>query len=218
MGAFRFFVEATPGKKRLVIFDFDDTLVFTPSPETGAKDYTAATGKPWYINDRETALAHGFPASFRRTGWWGRTETLDNPIFKTTSDKLNQEVAQAFHAFKNDPETYVVVMTGRTAKFEKIVKDILTKYNIHADEYLFKTGNADTFVFKANTILHRLMTPEIQSVEIFDDREEHIPQFIALGRKLLDEIGENLEKKWPKLQDVIIHDVRQNQNHVIKSR
>jgi phosphoglycolate phosphatase-like HAD superfamily hydrolase len=225
MGAFRFFIEnqfletAPTGKKRIAIFDFDGTLVDTPTPEEGAKAYTAKTGKPWYINDPKTAVAHGFPPSFKRLGWWGRTETLENPdIFQATLDKLNQEVAQAFHAFKDDPETYVIVMTGRTAKFEQIVKNVLANYHIHADEYFFKTGNADTFVFKANTIIHRIMSPETQSVEIFDDRDEHISQFIELGRKLLDEIGENLQKRWPKLESVTIHDVLKKQNHVLRPR
>ena len=48
------------------------------------------------------------------------------------------------------------------------------------------------------------MTPEVQSLEIFDDREEHMSAFIALGRNLLDEIILGLEQGGrvvaPKIQ------------------
>jgi HAD domain family 1 in Swiss Army Knife RNA repair proteins len=212
---FRKFMENQQSINRLVIFDFDDTLVFTPSPEEGMPAYEKATGKPWKIADSETALAHGYKKDYRRLGWWGRDETLKPPIFNQTIDKLNIPVAQAFHAFRNDPQTYVVVMTGRTAKSEQTVKEILTKYGIHADAYFFQGQKAltqhpnypkvqDTYAYKTHVIQDQLLPkfPDLQSVEIFDDREEHIPRFV--------QFGENLRKVWPNLQSVTIHDVKQN--------
>lgn len=207
---------APPGIKKLVIFDFDDTLVFTPTPEEGIPNYEKATGKPWYVRDKETAIQHGFDPKFRRQGWWGRPETLNPPIFDPHPERLNQDVAKAFQNFKDDPETYVVVMTGRIAKSENRIKEILAHYNIHADEYFFQGQKdltqhpnyprvQDTFAYKAFVIIYRLMSPQIQMVEIFDDREEHIPKFLELGK--------NLKEKWPNLQAVLIHDVRQNKNY-----
>jgi hypothetical protein len=192
--------------------------VFTPAPEEGKPQYEKETGKPWVINNPDDALKHGFPKNFRRTGWWGRHETLHPPIFKLTQDRLNQEVARMFHNFKNDASTYVVVMTGRQANMDARVKEILNHYGIHADEYFFRAQKSlaqdpkyprqgNTFDYKIFTIMEKLMTPYMEIVEIFDDREEHIPQFV--------EFGKNLKKKFPNLKFVIVHDVRHNKNYNI---
>jgi hypothetical protein len=211
---FRQFLESVPENfRKLVIFDFDDTLVFTPPPEEGIPNYEKATGKAWMIPDKDTALAHGFPKDFRRIGWWGRKETLHPPIFEPSPERLNVPVANALRGFHADPETYTVVMTGRVAHAEERVKEILAHYGVHANRYFFQgqkelTQNPnypkrqDTFNYKAFVITDVLMGPNIESVEIFDDREEHIPKFV--------ELGENLKKRWPNLKTVIIHDVRQN--------
>lgn len=207
-----------PGIKRIAVFDFDDTLVFTPNPEEGIPSYEKATGKPWIVRDKQTALAHGFPANFQRTGWWGRKETLHPPIFEPHPEKLNQSVANVFHGFRDDAHTYVVVMTGRGANNGGRVKEILANYNIHPDEFFFKgqkdltqdqnyPRQGDTFDYKAFVILNRLVSPEIETIEIFDDREEHIPKFLELGK--------NLRQKWPNLQKVMIHDVRANRDYAL---
>lgn len=204
-----------PGKTRIVIFDFDDTLVFTPTPEEGIPNYEKSTGKPWYVKDTETAQAHGFPATFRRTGWWGRPETLHPPIFDAHPESLNPMVAKAFHSFRNDPQTYVVIMTGRIESSSERIKEILAKYGIHADEYFFQGQKSlrkdpnypkvqNTLDYKTFVIANRLMSPTVQSLEIFDDREEHIPKFV--------EFGKQLKTKWPNLQSVAIHDVRSGRN------
>lgn len=197
---FRKFVEAvSPGIKRIVIFDFDDTLVSTPTPEEGKLAYQNATGQPW-----------------PHKGWWGNPESLKPPVFNTEPAKLNPAVANAFRSFKDDAQTYVVVMTGRIAKFENQVKEILNKYGIHPDEYFFRgqkdltqhpnyPHKGDTYDYKEFVILNRLMNQEVQMVEIFDDREEHIPNFVQLGK--------TLRAKWPNLQSVIIHDVRQHKDY-----
>lgn len=194
---FRQFVEST--KTRLAVFDFDDTLVLTPTKE----DYQKRTGTIW------------------KGGWWGNPKTLEHPVFDDNDAAIiNPQVAKTFQQFRQDPNTYVVVMTGRIAKFENRVKEILAKYNIHPDEFYFKDqknltidptykqhmaqNKNDTFNYKEFVIINRLIKtyPDVQSVEIFDDRTEHIPRFV--------ELGENLKKTHPNLQSVIIHDVRQN--------
>ena len=43
----KFFENAPLGKDKLIVFDFDDTLVFTPRPEEGIPKYEAMTGKSW---------------------------------------------------------------------------------------------------------------------------------------------------------------------------
>ncbi|NIQ15290.1 MAG: hypothetical protein GTO02_13120 [Candidatus Dadabacteria bacterium] len=199
---FRKFMEAAPsGINKIAIFDFDDTLVFTPTPEEGKPAYQSATGEPW-----------------PHQGWWGQTKSMEPPVFNKEPEKLNQNVAKAFHTFRDDPHTYVVVMTGRIAKFENRVKEILNHYGIHPDEYFFRgqkdiaqhqdyPRKGDTFDYKAFVVINRLMSPQIQVVEIFDDREEHIPRFLQLGR--------DLKQNWSELKTVLIHDVRQNKNYTV---
>jgi hypothetical protein len=200
---------------RLAVFDFDGTLVFTPTPEQGIPKYEKETGKPWYIRSNQTALDHGFDKGFRRLGWWGRPESLHPPIFNSEPEHLNHSVANALRTFKNDPQTYVVLMTGRGANLGNRVKEILNQYSIHVDEYFFRNqkdlvqhpgypSKGDTFDYKAFTIINRLMTPNIKSVEIFEDREEHVAKFLQFGK--------NLKKNFPNLQSIVIHDVERNKN------
>lgn len=216
---FKKFIESAPtGIKRVCIIDFDDTLVHTPTPEQGIPDYEKATGKPWLIKDKETAVQHGFDPKFRRTGWWGRQETLHPPIFHPTPDKLNPNVANALKSFHDDPQTYTVIMTGRHAALGNRVKEILSTYGIHANEYYFKgqkdltshpeyPKSNDTFDYKAFVIVKRLMSPEIETVEIFDDRADHVNKFLELGK--------NLKESWPNLKTVLVHDVRSKKNYSI---
>ena len=68
-----------------------------------------------------------------------------------------------------------------------------------------KYPRGDTFAYKEFVILNRLLIPEVEVVEIFDDRAEHIPGFVKLGEKL--------RQNWPNLRSVVIHDVRQNKNY-----
>lgn len=216
---FKSFMESAPmGFTKIVIIDFDDTLVFTPTPEEGIPEYEKNTGKPWYVKDKDTAVQNGFFPNFRRTGWWGRQETLNPPIFHPTPEKLNPNVANALKSFHNDPQTYTVIMTGRHAALQNRVKEILAHYGVHANEYYFKgqkdltshpnyPKSNDTFDYKEFVIINRLMSPEIQIVEIYDDREEHITKFLQLGK--------NLKEKWPNLKSILIHDVRLNKNYSI---
>ncbi len=211
---FRQYVEGlTDHYKRVVVFDFDGTLVDTPGPEEGVANYEKATGKQWHIPDKATALANGFPKDFRRLGWWGRKETLHPPIFEPHPDRLIPNVANALKSFHADPDTFTVVMTGRAANAEERVKEILNQYGIHANKYFLQGQKEltqhpnypkvrDTFNYKAFVISDLLMSPTVEELEIFDDREEHIADFVKLG--------ENLKKSWPKLKLVKVHDVVRN--------
>jgi hypothetical protein len=199
-----------PGKRRLAIFDFDGTLVNTPEPEHGRPQYTQLTNKPWEIKDKATAIQHGFDPNFRRFGWWGRPETLQAPLFKPTPDKLNPEVAEAFRQAKADPSTYTIVMTGRHSKLEPQVRSVLNGYGLDAEDYYLKgqsrvtklpgyPKNNDTLGYKKATIAN-LVTPEIEEIEMWDDRADHVPEFVKMGSELKN-TNFNLKR-------VVVHDVK----------
>lgn len=146
---------------KLVVFDFDNTLIDTPLPEMGKRIYQEKTGKEW-----------------PHKGWWGRAESLDMDIFNMP---VIPSVKVTYNKEKNNPNTLLIMMTGRLQKLSNEVEKILSANGFKFDDYFYNSGE-DTLVFKINKLnqlLHQY--PKIQSVLLNDDREEHIAAFQAWG-------------------------------------
>lgn len=150
---------------KLSVFDFDGTLVDTPVPSRENKDTWAKYhGKDWpYI------------------GWWGRKESLDMdvwdmPVISSTIKDYKKE--------KSNKDNMVIMLTGRLEKQRKDVMPIINKYGLEFDEYLFKQAGSTTEdkIRQLNTIISKY--PTISEVEMWDDRDEHIPVFKSWGQKL----------------------------------
>lgn len=151
---------------KLAVFDFDGTLAYSPEPELGKTEYKEKTGQDWPYK-----------------GWWGRAESLDTKIFDIP---LNPNVVADYKKEKSDPNTLVIMMTGRIPKLSKQVEDILSANNLSFDYYLYNNANS-TLDFKIDT-MEKLLSkyPSIKSVEMWDDRDEHIGPFQAWGSTLKD--------------------------------
>ena len=116
--------------KKLQIFDFDGTLVFTPTntPEQ-MEIYEKAKGIPWLI-DKQTAKKLSAqlkkPIGVRR-GWFGRKETLEPPLVPdpTPQEIVNQEICDLFLESKTSEDTITVMMTGRHSGLRNHVLRIL---------------------------------------------------------------------------------------------
>lgn len=168
--------------KRIAIFDFDGTLIDTDTPESG---------KPLWGDE------FGFEWPFK--GWWGRPESLDSRIyFEKNKDKLSPEVygkGISKNIFENNPilktlqayreqssrsDTIVILLTGRHSGVGNLVTDILNSKGLKFDDYIYKTGNLDTADFKVE-VLNKLVSknPGLQEIEIFEDRNDHLPIFQA---------------------------------------
>jgi len=154
-------------KTKLSVWDFDGTLVETPigSPENKQKwaDYY---GKPWpYL------------------GWWGRDESMDTAVWEMP---VVREVFDAYQKEVDNPETLMVLLTGRLKKQENIVRSIVNDRGYHFDYYLFNTGGRtlNNKINHLNSLLSRY--PDIREVELWDDRMEHFEDFEAWGQKLKD--------------------------------
>jgi len=154
-------------KIKLSVFDFDGTLVDTPvgSPENKEK-WSQHYGKPWpYL------------------GWWGREESLDTNIWEMPVVK---EVFDAYQREVKNPETVVVLLTGRIQKQDNLVKKIVTDRGYKFDHYLFNRGG-NTLNNKITHLMNLLEKyPTVKIVELWDDRPEHFEHFEYWGRKLKD--------------------------------
>jgi hypothetical protein len=150
----------------LSVFDFDGTLIDSPMPDTGRAEYEQKTGKPWPYQ-----------------GWWGRVESLDMDVFDI---KPIPSVIADYKTEKVDPNTSVIMLTGRMQKLSDKVMAILKANGLEFDGYYFNRGGS-TDVEKIRT-LNKVLDeqPSIKVVKMWDDRLEHIPIFEQWGKEKVE--------------------------------
>ena len=152
---------------KLAVFDFDGTLVDTPLPEFGKKEYREKTGKDW-----------PFP------GWWGQPLSLDMNVFEMPTVPM---VMSAYKKEKTNPNTGMIMLTGRMIKLGDKVKDILDAKGLKFDEYHYNNGGS-TDVAKLRTLDSLLKKyQQVKTVEMWDDRDEHLPIFQEWGDRKVKE-------------------------------
>lgn len=136
---------------RICVFDFDGTLFRSPE-------------KPdWWPHQ----------------GFWGRLETLSPPLVPEDPGP-EWYVAEALDAALQAPYLpwqVTALVTGRVQKFEPRIKALLANAFVHLNEYHFAKGG-DTLSFKVGVIQDLMRRhPDASEVDIWDDREEHLPVF-----------------------------------------
>jgi hypothetical protein len=146
--------------KKLISFDFDKTLFFTPEPELGKDIFLEKTGKVW-----------------PHRGWWGKSETLDLEIFEIPK---NDWVYNHFLKYNDEnSENYIILATGRLKKVEGMsdnVNKILEENNIEFDEVHLNWGG-DTLKFKTKLFEQKIQFLGVEEFIMLDDREEHLLEF-----------------------------------------
>lgn len=163
---------------KIAIFDFDGTLMDTPHAEKGKEIYKSVTG-----ND------------YPHIGWWSKRESLDteiydiNPIVSTIVD---------YDEEKDNPNTYMVMLTGRLPNQSDQVESILHDNNLIFDEYHYK-DLGDTLKSKINTIISLLNRfPNTELIEMYEDREPHAIAFEQWGK----ENGVNIKVNLVQLNEI----------------
>jgi hypothetical protein len=147
---------------RLVSFDFDGTLIHTPTPETGRGEWEKKTGLSW-----------------AGRGWWGNRESLNTNVFYPP---VNQWVYNQFEKYLADDENYVFIATGRLDRLKVSVQKVLDLHGISCDLYC-NTGG-DTFNFKCHLFETLIKNnPKATELIMFDDRHEHLHQFVNWAKK-----------------------------------
>jgi len=157
-------------KTELKIWDFDGTLCDTPLPTDENKEiWKEATGKDW-----------------EHIGWWSKVESLNKDVFDIPA---LPSVIDAFRKHKEDDNCMNVMLTGRRAKkpLETAVKGILDSKSLKFDFYFHNNGG-ETGENKMYRMEKLLVTfPNLESIEMWDDRDEHIPRFQEWGDKMIAE-------------------------------
>lgn len=151
---------------KLNIFDFDGTLAKTPLPEFGKVEFEKRTGVAW-----------------QHKGWWSKPESLDMDIFDIP---LIDETLEAYKKEINDPSVMNVMVTGRMFKLGPQVEKILNYHGLKFDKYCYNRGG-DTMNGKLKDFdLLVSELPDLEIVEIWEDRVPHAEKFIEWGDDLFE--------------------------------
>jgi hypothetical protein len=145
--------------KRLISFDFDDTMCHTPKPEEGKIIWKEKTGTEWPYG-----------------GWWGRAESINPEVFDI---QVNPWVYKKYLEAVSDPDNYVILATGRLRKVPNMlnhVETILNKHNISFDEIHLNWGG-DTYNFKTKLFEQKIEELGVHEFVMYDDRSEHLVRF-----------------------------------------
>ncbi len=146
---------------KITCFDFDGTLIHTPTPELGRPEWEKATGQSW-----------------SGRGWWGNAESLNLKVFYPP---VNQWVHNKYLKEISNDENYVFVATGRLSKLERHVQKILNLHDIDVD--LFCNTGGETFKFKCY-LFEKIIkdNPSAKEFHLYDDRHEHLELFKKWAR------------------------------------
>lgn len=154
---------------KLSIFDLDGSLLDTPEPEEGKKEWFTKTGKPWPYK-----------------GWWGQALSLSDIFNITPIDWIYNDYLREVE--KKD--VYLVLLTGRIESLRNDMSKWLDKFNIEYDEFIMKPKTPyyfSTADYKKKEILNLInKLPNINKIEIWDDQRNNIEKFEELEQEFTD--------------------------------
>jgi hypothetical protein len=176
---------------RLQVFDLDGTLISSPMPETGKKEW-------------ELAKKCKYPYS----GWWGRPESLDLNVFDI---KPFPKVLSILNKDVSTPATYTIVLTSRQEKLRPLVQAVLDANHIKVDKLDMQRG-ART---KGQKILdYASKLPDLKEINVYDDKDTDIASYEGI-RSLLPEgikfniyIANNGELTLDEVTNIVAEEVQ----------
>ena len=166
--------------KKIDVFDFDGTLIYSPNPNQAKKIIARHNAKA------ETEVVMNYD------NYWENPKSLSPPIVPepTPFIMLNQKTSMEFYNSQRDPSRLTVVMTGRGKEFRPQVKRILDDFKMKPDRLYLMPNGQPTVDAKIEHIAKLLDEfPHVQEIEIWDDKgptraklmgkpsENHIAEF-----------------------------------------
>ena len=142
--------------KRIDIFDFDGTLVFTPDFYEGKEIWEKSKGVVWPYN-----------------GWASKSESLDLDVFHIP---LNPFVYKKYLESHSEYGVLTIMATGRIVKLKDDVDKILEHYGLEFDEKFLNNGG-DTYSFKSKLFTDLIDKHKPSIFRMYDDRYPHISAF-----------------------------------------
>ena len=155
---------------RLSVYDFDGTLINSPMPETGKRE--------WELVKK----IKNFPFS----GWWSKPESLDLNIFDI---KPFPSVLAQLKKEQATSNTYVVILTSRMEKLRLQVEAVLIKNNIHVDKLDMQRDQRT----KGQKILdYTKKFPDLREINVYDDKNTDIMSYEGIRSSLPENIKFNI--------------------------
>jgi len=143
------------GKKRLHIFDFDQTMFQSPGPPPDVPEDQRGS----YWHDPESLGGENVPSN-PNANWY------------------ITHIIEEFRKAQDDPDAVVTVMTGRSEPLRERVEKLLEHMGLKPDELILKQKKEPTSEYKIRE-MRRLLdeNPGIEKVHFYEDREHHLKEF-----------------------------------------
>lgn len=143
--------------KNLIFFDFDNTLIDSPTPEWGMEYWERETGSKWpYV------------------GWWSKPESLDIEVFDI---KPRPEILSQYKKWLGVPDTRIYILTSRMDKLRGEVEKVLEHNNIVVDEIIMRQDSR----LKSQRVEEEMEKyPGVGYVLVLDDRDKEIQDLSTL--------------------------------------
>lgn len=150
---------------RIAFYDFDGTIIDSPMPEIGKLLWAKKKGK-----------------LYPHMGWWSKPESLDLEVFNIETIK---EVKDRFQRDVLDKNCWVVLLTNRIEKLKPEVSKVLNFHNLKVDEFQMMNKLNFTKSVRIKNVIQDF--PQLTQIDILDDDQRNINDFIELRDELRQE-------------------------------
>lgn len=150
-----------PTYKKLKIYDFDGTTFRSPHPPDD------------YEDDDEA--------------WWSDPRSLGPETVgeKPGPEMWHEDTVRSIRDAISEPDTYVVVMTGRHNSLQDRIQEILESNGLKPDEVITNPNIGDTQRFKRYEMAYLLRQfPNVREVEFWEDRKDDLKGYERLANQL----------------------------------
>lgn len=175
----------SPKYKQLVIFDFDGTTFRSPQPSEG------------YDKPREE--------------WWSDPVSLSPPNVdeKPDASMWHPDTVDRMKQAIDDPDSYVVVMTGRHTSLKGRLQELLDGADLKVDELITNPEIGNTSQYKRDEMLYLLrQLPNVREVEFWEDKKADLKGYQRAaekaGMRFTPKLVKNYEDETPPYVGVFL--------------